>query len=253
MDSKAGRGDYITLQYIVEQYMLQRGDATLQHFTKYYQMGIKGFKRLNIDILGSLRVCVKDLPSSNAIKFPIDYINYSRIGLVEGKTIRWLGKNEGLLIDRCGNILTEIRNQYPYYGYGNFFGGYYGSGRIGTGNAQYGIGGGNNASGYYNIDVEKGLIAFDSLISGKVILEYVSNGIDSKSEVFVHQFCEEAITNYIHWQSIAFKSNVPAVEKQMAKRDYLEEEQHVLRREHSMNKEEWLQVLRKRNIASPTF
>lgn len=253
-DNKKNRGDFVTLKYIVQQYMLFRRETTLSNYALYYQCAVKAFKELSYDVSGTLKVHICEILPNQTIKVPCDYVAYNRIGRVNGKHISWLGLNADLAIDRCGKVLNGGEGGR---GFGDFFNddnfflerGY--SGCDYSGFYPYGIGGGNNVHGYYKEDRDKGLILFNDIRSGEIILEYISNGKSEDGEFFAHAFMEDAITNFIRWKSIVFIDTIPMNEKQQAEANFMKSQKTLNSRNKAFTVEEYLQARRKNMMASP--
>jgi len=67
-----------------------------------------------------------------------------------------------------------------------------------------------NVNGDYFIDYNFGKIHFSSNISGKVVvLQYISDGLGTDSEMIVHKFAEEAIYKHIAHAVLATRINIP--------------------------------------------
>ena len=65
-------------------------------------------------------------------------------------------------------------------------------------------------NGFYFIDEVKGKINFSSNVNTKlVVLEYISDGLGTDSEMIVHKFAEEAVYKHIAHAILATKANIP--------------------------------------------
>ena len=65
-------------------------------------------------------------------------------------------------------------------------------------------------NGSFFIDNLKGLIHFSSNISGKnVVLDYISDGLGTESEMQVHKFAEEAMYKWIIYSILSTRTNIP--------------------------------------------
>lgn len=241
----------VTLKYIVQQYMLMKGESSLHNYARFYQMAINGFKELNYDIYGKVTTCIKPLLPNMTVKLPKDYVNYLRIGIITGSVVRWLGKSDNLIIDKCDNVITQGVGSYTLDDTLAFY--YYNQNRTTGIGGLYGLGGGNNVNGYYSVDTDKGQIAFSSIRAGKIIIEYISDGITGKGEIFVDAFMLEAITSYVHWKQSVFNKNISLSERQMLKIEYNEQMNRLVGRNKSFTKSEFLQTVRKNNKLTPKF
>lgn len=249
-ESKEHNPRFITLKYIVQQYMLFKGESAIHNYIRYYQMALNGFKELNYDVNGTVTTCIKSLLPNLTIKLPKDYVSYIRIGVIRGGGVNWLGKNANIIIDKCDNVLNEGRSTHDIDETLSFYYNQQSNGGVG---GMYGLGGGNNVHGYYNVDIDKGQIAFSNVAGGNILLEYISDGTKEGGEVFVDSFMLTCIHNYIHYQQSMHNKNISLGEKQFAKMEYNESRSVLVERNKSFTKEEFIQTIRKGNKLTPKF
>lgn len=118
---------------------------------------------------------------------------------------------------------------------------------------QYGQGGGNNAYGYYRFNPQDN--RFDLELSSsidKIILEYQAD-VSMQGDPTIDSLLEEAIGNGVYHRLIKRKNNVPANEKERARRDWLNSLRIARRQLNSYSKDEWLQLFRKNTQSIPTY
>lgn len=254
---KENSAAYVTLDYIVQEFLMLRGDQVNSNVAKYYQTALRGFKELSYDVFGSLKTCVLDMQSeTSSIDFPCDYVNYNRIGVLKDGAVFWLGYNKDQLITRCNKKINAITDKYPYnitnfIDFSNsvdpFVTSMFYDGGI------YNARGGNNDKGYYNVLREQGRIAFTSEVNGQILLEYISDGVEDPSEVFVHTWMIEPIKAWLNWQTVQFKVNISAGIKNDLKAEFKSQKSHLHKRQQARTKEEWYQALRNDNTAALKF
>lgn len=247
---KKDRAGFVTLEYVVQQFMLFRGEQSLHNFPKYYQMALKGYKELTYDVYGAVKVCIKEIAVNSTVDLPSDYLNYIRIGVTNENRVAWLGLNTDLVITRCDKLIQGNEGAHYNFGIPPAFGwtGYqYADGGL------YGLGGGNNVFGYYNIDADNDKILLSSEVKGSILIEYISSGIDEGGDIFVPVFTEEAILAYLYWRSIVYNPRISAGDKQVAKMDYNGEKSNAVARKNGFTASELLQTLRKNNKATSKF
>ena len=203
---------------------------------------------------------------------PNDYIEYTKIGVLgDDGIVRVLGENTGMNISgdftldvndevvldsdgievledtpgSAGTQISNINNLGEYIVFRNF---YYNSavGRL------YGIGGGNNARGYFRIDKENDRIEVYSGVNADkyVILEYINDETMRKDPV-VPMMAESAIRAYIYYRYIQRKVNVSLGEKQLAERDWYREKRKAKARSQKLTKSEIMSTIFKRFQLAP--
>tara|TARA_Y100000593_G_C4304978_1_gene335283 strand:- start:1643 stop:2353 length:711 start_codon:yes stop_codon:yes gene_type:complete len=233
---------YIKVEEIVNDVIIEEGKNSENDFLRYFKLATNGLKELHFDVGGNIRTVelIVD-PSTLTVDLPNDYVNYTKIAIYGSDgDLHNLGlRNEKSLIKSSStSIVSDDELNPTFYEY----------------TQEYGVGGGNNANGYYRVDPENGTIQFTSSLSGdKIILEYISSSpIHTKNNaVVVHEFCSEALRSYIHWKSIQRKRNIPPAEKESYKREYYNQKRVARARMLSFNKQEALQTTRKPFKQSP--
>lgn len=233
---------YIKLDEIIGDVIVEEGKSSENDFLRYFKLALNGLKELHFDVGGNIRTVELIVnPSTLTVDLPDDYINYTKIA-IHGSDgdLHSLGlRNQKSLIKSTTNsIISDDELNPTFYEY----------------TQEYGVGGGNNANGYYRVDSENRTIQFTSSLSGdKIILEYISSSsLNSKDNtVVVHEYCAEALRSYIHWKSIQRKRNIPPAEKAGYKSEYYNQKRLARARMLTFNKQEALQTTRKAFKQSP--
>jgi hypothetical protein len=245
-----GSYQYTTLADIVNNFMImyvgndKQINNVRRHEIIFYAK--EAIKLLNFDAkikpVNSIELEVGD-----DLKFilPSDYVNYIRISINVGGTLRPLYENRmantalgylqdnnlNLLFDIDGNVLTGTSNldlsrvnQTQYSGPGIYNGcmgwcvddcWYFGY-NVG---ARYGADTRDMSAGP-SFRVNNGVIDFSSGIANQlVVLEYISdgmaNGVDAN--INVHKFAEEFVNRYIKWKILNGKVNIPVYDRKLAR------------------------------------
>ena len=234
---------YIELEEIINNLMVEEGKTSENDFLRYFKLGMNGMKELSIDVGGGVKT-VELIVDANTltVDLPNDYIKYTKIGVYGNDgDIHPLGlRNQKSLISTAANS-TQVNDDELNPTYFEYI-------------QEYGIGGGNNANGYYRVDLENSTIQFtSSLSSKKIILEYISNSLihPTEGKVVVHELMADAMVAYIYWKSIYRKRAVPPTDKEDAKRSYYNEKMLARARMLSFTKDEALQTTRKAFKQSP--
>jgi|TARA_R110000868_G_scaffold119257_1_gene315937 hypothetical protein len=245
-----GSYQYTTLSDIVNNFMImyvgndKQINNVRRHEIIFYAK--EAIKLLNFDSkvkpVNSIELEVGD-----DLKFilPSDYVNYIRISINVGGTLRPLYENRmantalgylqdnnlNLLFDLDGNVLIGTSNldlsrvnQTQYNGTGIYNGcmgwfiddcWYFGY-SIG---ARYGADTRDMFAGP-SFRINNGVIDFSSGIANQlVVLEYISdgmaNGVDAN--INVHKFAEEFVNRYIKWKILNGKVNIPVYDRKLAR------------------------------------
>jgi hypothetical protein len=254
-----------TLSDICNELMIEMGENQPNRFARYYQLGTACLREQNMDLTGVPVVTELKLNANDTVNLPANYLNYTRIALC-GKdgALHSLGRNDNLCLDKtyddCGNV--PDRNSATMSGAsqattiaGIWWSSDYLDDNVRNGELMgrfFGIGGGNNANGYYRFDLNNGQILLGRLPKGtdKIVLEYLAD-IDSQDGDFtVHPFLVETVKNWIFWKLIARDRSRNANEKQMAMIDFQKSERISRIRFNSRTADEWLAAFRAGNQAA---
>ena len=268
-----GNYQYVTLEQIINDFMMSRDVDDYTAMVPRYKVlfkAMQGFRQFYYDVVQEVRAIELELSPSLTVTLPPDYVNYVRIS--------WVDEN-GLLrpmsIDRRMNIAQEYLQDESYnllfddegcvligdgIDAGNGNTGITADSDVGYIN-QYRFADGNFApnmdmsqqfnNGKYILDKENGLIKFGSEIEGRaVVVEYISDGLFTgcegrpEPEIRIHKFAEDAISNYIYYELIKRRRNVPYNEKLRAKKEYWNTRRIAKMRMSTLRKEELLQLFR---------
>ena len=233
----------------------------------------RGVQEFRFDVLNEIIAIELELNPSLTIPLPHDYINYVRISWVDecGKlhplavdnslnlSQAYLQDNDyNFLFDNQGDILqgTHIQNRQECsrqpFGYNSLvdytldgpnsyvFPYYWQSGPFNTNRSKI------FKNGSYKIDREAGVIQFSSNVDGRIIvLEYISDGLFQRADnqAKMHKFAEEAIYSYIYYKLVERRRNIPANEKERARREFYNNRRIAKRRIKPIRHEELRQVL----------
>ena len=117
----------------------------------------------------------------------------------------------------------------------------------------FGIGGGNSPAGYFKINNKLNVIQIQNRCGSSIILEYLADITLSDGEINVHPFLVEAIKRYIAWSKIVDNLNVSESAKDSRKREWNLARRQAIKRFNSATQKEWLDMLRRYNMAAPRF
>lgn len=252
------------LSDIVNELLVELGEGQSNKFARFFQMGVACLREQNMDLSGVPKVVELDLNSNDTVDIPSDYLNYTRIALCgsDGQ-LHSLGRNENMCLDKaytdCGvpsycNSQSDADTAISTGSWVGWSSSYLGD-NIRNGEVMgrfFGVGGGNNANGYYRFDTRSGQILFGGLAAGtdSVVLEYLCDIEAQDGDFEVHPFLIETVKNWMYWKYIARNSSRNGSEKQQAMIDYEKSERLSRMRFNSRTSEEWLAAFRHGNQAA---
>jgi hypothetical protein len=200
---------YITLDSIVNDYILE----TEQSIHKKYrlsQLAFRCLEQLGYQYFYEIRTVRLTMNSNQTVTLPNDYINYSKIGILNsiGEIIPLVyNANLTQYADTLSNrkALTESEtifdgvnlasdtfyNYYQYGGYSNI----------------YGTGSGQPFVGTFKVDNDNGVILFgQDFTYPDIMLEYIASPKEGVEYTLPLQF-RECVIAYLAWKDIA---NIPS-------------------------------------------
>lgn len=236
-----GNYQYVTLKHIVDDLLLeaQQEDNYIKHYkryllVKYTRDAVKEVvKRTSREVM-AIEMTV---PDSLTFALPQDYVNWVRVSVVVvdsvngskylqpldsnssiNTSIGYLQDNNGeILFDNDGYILTSDSDngygqpyrKYPFMNCGSQF-------RLDSSKlSEY---------GEFKVDDRRGQILFSSELGDReVVLEYLSDGLRNdltEEEITIHKDLVNPIKDYVYYIAIERSRNVPANEKERARRKY---------------------------------
>jgi hypothetical protein len=253
-----GNYQYVTLEDIVNNFIMSGQDddftSNVERYKVLYQAR-RAFRELYFDVVQDVKGVALELSPTLTITLPQDYVNYVRIS--------WLDSNGGLhpmaldntlsiakgyLQDNDYNILfdvdDEILEDTPEsvsksssfdISLNNF-----------NPNADLSK---SYTKGSYVIDKSSGLIKFGSEVFGKVVvLEYISDGVftnaEGSTDLKIHKFTETAVYDWMYWQLIMRRRNVPANEKMRARKEWFNSRRLSKRRINAIKAEDLRQAFK---------
>jgi hypothetical protein len=263
----------ISLENIVNDFILGREQTDYDTANKK-QLMMYGKQAIRDELAIALGAYLKSVKLTvnttlNTIALPSDYIEYTKIGVLDKNCqVQVLGLNEKInfagtiALDGGGDAIldadgietlnaksctpTSSQDQYT----GVFFNSYedeFVNGRL------FGLGGGNNARGYYRFNPMDNRIELNSEYSyDYIILEYIADeSMSSNPHVPIE--AEDYIRKYIFYRSIQRKMNVPQSAIAEAKNNaYLAKKQANFQMK-MFNKGEVQQQINRRFQLAPKF
>jgi len=237
----------------------------------------RGLQEFSYDTLNSIKTLELDLPPSNSVIIPQDYVNYVRMSFVDGMGVLHpiypannlttdptsvpLQEHDGSFIQDNYGENTEadqsitrtrwensndnlINGAYDEYFYNANV--YNWSWRKETYGRRYGLDPVvSQSNGWFNIDRRKNVISFSSDLKGRIIiLEYISDGLASDLDTKVPKMAEEAMYMHIAYSILAGRSGIPEYIVQRFKRDRSAQLRNTKIRLSNMKLSEMIQTMR---------
>lgn len=249
------------LKDIVNELLIELGEGQSNKYARFYQLGVACLREQNMDLSGVPQVAQLTINSNDTVDLPCGFINYTRIALCgrDGQ-LHSLGRNDNLCLDKmyddCGNPIShESSTGQDTTLSGGIISTDYLDDNIRNGELMgrfFGIGGGNNANGYYRFDMNSSQILLSSFPAGTsyIVLEYLTDIEASGDDFVVHPFLIETVKNWMYWKYIARDRNRNASEKEMAMIDFQKAERISRIRFNSRTADEWLSAFRHGNQAA---
>lgn len=263
----------ISLHNIVNDYLLGRenGDYDTANEKQLMMYGKQAIRdELSIGLTAYLKSVKLDVNTTlNTVALPSDYIEYTKIGVVDSNCqVQVLGLNEKInfagefAVDGGGDVILDAdgietlsakdctpsgtNNGYTGILFNNYYENF-NNGRL------FGLGGGNNARGYYRFNHMDNRIELNSEFSAsQIVLEYIADEtMTSDPQVPVE--AEDFVRKYIYFRSISKKNNVPVSEKQRAEIEMSNAMKTANFRFKMFNKQEASQQIYRRYQLSPKF
>lgn len=273
-ESQHGNYQYVSLENIISNYLMGTSSddfTSLEPRHKVLYQARRAFRELYADVMQEVRGIELDLSPTLMVTLPPDFVNYVRISWVdaagqlhpmavdntmslaqvylqdhnyellfddEGCVLQ--SHNTGLDVAEADTLSAEARNRYQICGTPEFqpnrdFSNVFTNGRV-------------------KLNKTEGYIQFGSEVFGKsVVLEYISDGLfvgcenRAEQDLRIHKFAESAVLDYIYYELIKNRRNVPANEKARARKEYFNNRRLAKRRLSTLRKDEMLQVFKGAN------
>lgn len=235
-----GNYQYVTLNSIIEDMVEDSLDpdsllknSRRSQFLKHTKRGIRA---MNFNALNNPKILELEVGTSLSMILPVDYVDWIRLSVIKDDGFMYLlGENKNMNIAKTylqahdyqilfsdkGDPLEADSSNNAFAS--PFTRRVFHPSQCGDQKNQdtsmY------NVNGEFNIDNERGAIAFSSDLSEMpIVIEYVSDGLEDEKifggNLKIHKYIVDAVHDYVFWQIIRKKRNVTAVEKGSARHEY---------------------------------
>jgi hypothetical protein len=217
-----------TLDEIIRDECLIQDDMNLSNYLKYLAFAKEAIRDYKLDKKNETTVVVGTTSSIATLAFPDDYLQWSRIGTIEGDRVKNFIVNNHLALYHATEDGAEVNNE-PYQP--NFITST--PGVVNTAycydliynDSTYGFGnGGYLNDGQFRVDAVNRRFQFSShWTETEVYLEYVGTGLHPTTATVVDGNTSKTIKRYIRWQAIETSRTASMAEKQRAEQQYWSE------------------------------
>lgn len=194
---------FITIDSIVMQLMYRGQDYSMTNYDYWYNLAIQGLTQMNIFNLRTTNVAYLEVPETNIIQLPADYVDYENIGYVDKAGVfRTLTLDERLLPvphETCGVDDSRVTRSQMFVQSTLFASATTGSAILYGGwiNTPYAVTGGFN-TGYYNVNRLTNELYISGLVPGNVIaMQYKSSGVRVDGITMVRIQATEALISWM--------------------------------------------------------
>jgi hypothetical protein len=223
---------FTTVDSIVRSELLAQEDWNMSNYQRYMAFAMEAIQDWSLDKKSSLKVIVDVTSAIATLPFPSDYVQFSRIGTVEGDRVKTMIQNNKLALAQSLNSCGQPINNSPYLpNYQLPASGlvadysYYSVSYADTSGAIYGFGnGGYLNDGQFRVDLENRRFQFSSDWASKTIyLEYVGTGLNPTGNTVVDENARKTIKLYIRWQAAETSKNSTEAAIERARLNYWNE------------------------------
>jgi len=240
----------IIREFYIEDLHLSQTD---ERYPMFLQIAITGLKELNYDLNNIVTEVTLPVNDNDTVDLPNNYIDYIMIGVVSGGVISSLGLNTQMAKsakDNCGNIAAVIP-EASSDGVGSFSSSYSTDGQYTGG--DFGIGGGGNSNGTYNVFKQEGYISLQNCSADKIVMRYLSTVEQVDGNFLVDEFLVDAIKSFIWHRYIRRMRSYGGGDKQMAEMEFNRKRKMAVKRGNRFSITEFMNAYRTGYRSSPNI
>ena len=238
--------------YIEDLHMTQLDDR----YPMFLQIAITGLKELNHDIKNIVTEVILPINDNDTVNLPNNYIDYLIIGVVENGIVSSLGLNTQMAkrtTDSCGNLQNiqpnDASDDSGYFSYAST--NYTEDGQYNG--RQFGIGGGGNDNGTYNVYKQEGYISIMNASADEIILRYLATIEQVDGSFMVEEYLVDAIKSFIWHRYVRRMRSYGVADKQMAEADFNNKRKSALKRINRFSITEFMNAYRSGYRSSPSI
>lgn len=242
----------VTLDSIIKQYIIEKGDSSKHNFQRYLQLAINGLQDLDYDVSGQhafIEVCNHNY----SIPIPDDSLNIIGVFFqVNGRRVYIPQDKRGAISTgyACGVSEKSTNGIDTLSDGGNYLGllgqDFWGSQSKHWKNGQF-TGGVYNAEGgsqyTFWVNEQQGVIELSTNCPPKVVLEYLPTRKTIGGSFEVHPFLQEPLLTYIKWRANVHRDSPN--EQQFNHSKYVAAKMHLKKRLMSFTPVDFANAIRR--------
>jgi len=251
----------VTLDSIVMNFIMKRG-YTIHRWMPFMVYATECLRTLSEDDLKVINTMLLPVGDYNEVELPDDYLDYVLVGVRAGQNVKPLVETSKLnpLINRSSdfspipyaNSEDNAGNQiyygtlYPFY-WNTVAWNSYGepTGRF------FGLGAGSQDD-VFSVFPERNQIQLtENLSCTEIVLQYISDGMNSNAATQITPYAFETISAYIMWQMMEHTRTYSTAEAERARQLYIGERQILRARKSDLTKEVFTRIVQRGRVASP--
>jgi hypothetical protein len=188
-----------SIRYVVMSYLNRKGIYDMKHYKRLEQIALEGLTQLNLYDMETVEVAYLEMNEIGVVKFPSDFVDYTKIGIPVNGRLYTLTVNEEILeprFDKCGQeVFNPDHNPNTVDVGGYYFSDHFRNGRYVGG--LYGVGGGFNVA-YVKMDRQRRQFIIQGTVPrSEIVMEYISTGIKQDGSTMVPTEALEPLRRWI--------------------------------------------------------
>lgn len=195
---------FCSIESIVSSFLVETEQSDARRY-KLWQLAFRGIEQMGMDFFYKINSVKLPINSNKTVNLPADYINYTKVGVLNGRgEIVPLKYNSKLTTyadmspDRMQKIEDRSLFDFYQYNYPIWYNYWDGNGLVNL----YGVSG-ETVFGTFKIDLSNNIILLgDNFMYDYLMLEYVCSP-NMESDHYVPIQFKEALIAYIAWKDIA--------------------------------------------------
>ena len=230
MDSPA----LVPISKVVHSYLNATGIYSKVNYKRFLQIVLENYADLNINNTAGFNSGRFIINQVNCVPFPLDYIDYVRIGVPVAGQIETLTANDAIITPKaitCGvevadsDLSTPISNDWIVH---------------------YGSTGGRNFMYYKSDKINRQIVFEGDGIGREVVIQYITTGINMSGATMIPVELVKVLRKYLHWVYMDFDmlNKFPQNKIEAARRDFYHFLNEFERQELSFTAEEFIDAIR---------
>ena len=221
-------------------------------YPRFLQIAATGLNELNMDLKSIITEVTLPVNANDTVNLPSNYIDYVAIGIVNGDQFSGLGLNRNVAPrakGSCGGIQDVTSTD-------NDSGAFLGSSTFYTADGEfrggaYGLGGGGNSNGTYNIYKQDGYISLNNSSASEIVLRYIASVEQVDGNFMIEEYLVDAIKSWIWHRYIRRMRSYSESAKDKAEAEFNRKKKLAMKRENRFSIPEFMNAFRSGYRSSP--